>query len=786
MPRALLAFLASLALAAPAAAQITRISVSTAGVQANGSSTATSISADGRYAAFASAATNLVAADANGVSDVFLRDRDTDADGTFDEAGAVATTRISLAFGVEANGPSTQPAISADGRYVVFVSTADNLVAGPNGAPQVYRVDRTNGAVVRISESAAGAAGDQASSEPAINATGDVIVFTSTATNLVSDGASPRPHVFLRQVTADRTARLSPLDPTHATSYLRPSVSATGTRVAYGVVPTSLSTPRRVYVADAATGAVLADVAAAAETPVATISASGGLVLVGPLRYVVDTRAVTPSLLALAAPVPSSIGTGSPSGRYLLGGGGTLNDFSLGLSSPLGLGSLAASFSADDRWLAVVSDAATLLPGGIDTNGVADAFVIDLPARFDLDSDTMDDRWETLFGVTSASADPDVDGVTNAAEENAGTHPNGVQRRFFAEGATGGFFATRLWIANPDAVNAARVVLNVDSGQGVRRTLPVALVAGGSAMVDIGSIAGFEASDVSTIIESDRLVVVDRAMEWGIDPVPNGHGYGSHAETAAAAASTQWFLTEGSTVLGFELYYLLQNPQPTLNRVTVRYLLSSGTVITRIYNMAPRSRTTIYLNVIPGIEEIDVSGDISADAPIIAERAMYRTTPGQYLRPRHGVDGRQRPGDALVPRRGRHGQLLRSLRPHGQPRRFRRDGPGRLRQGGRHRGDPEPLRGRAQSFQRLRRQHSRPRAHVGGHHPDIERADRRRARHVLAERLLQLLRRPHLRRHHQDRAAMGHRAAPTAMPRPIRSSSSPTRRIDRGRPWCRS
>jgi hypothetical protein len=74
------------------------------------------MSADGRYVVFASTASNLVAGDTNGVSDVFLRDRDTDADGTFDEAGAVATTRISLGPGAtQADGASTQPAISADG-----------------------------------------------------------------------------------------------------------------------------------------------------------------------------------------------------------------------------------------------------------------------------------------------------------------------------------------------------------------------------------------------------------------------------------------------------------------------------------------------------------------------------------------------------------------------------------------------------------------------------------------------------------------------------------------------
>ena len=202
-------------------------------------------------------------------------------------------------------------------------------------------------------------------------------------------------------------------------------------------------------------------------------------------------------------------------------------------------------------------------------------------------------------------------------------------RRYLAEGATGPFFATRLSLANPDGANPANVVLIFDNGSGTRRTLPLSLVPGGTAFVDVGAISGFESSDVSTTIESDRLVVVDRMMEWGIDPA-TGHGYGSSLETAAAASSTTWFLAEGSTVLGFDLYYLLQNPQSTIANVTVRYLLSSGTVITRTYSMAPHSRTTVYVNVIPGIEETDVSGDITANVPIIVERAMYRNTPGQY------------------------------------------------------------------------------------------------------------------------------------------------------------
>ena len=108
--------LGCLVVASPAAAQVVRVSVSTAGIQANGPSDSPSISGDGRYVVFASAAGNLVAGDTNGLPDIFLRDRDTDADGLFDEAGAVATTRLNLGpGGVQANNFSYAPTMTADG-----------------------------------------------------------------------------------------------------------------------------------------------------------------------------------------------------------------------------------------------------------------------------------------------------------------------------------------------------------------------------------------------------------------------------------------------------------------------------------------------------------------------------------------------------------------------------------------------------------------------------------------------------------------------------------------------
>ena len=121
-------------------------------------------------------------------------------------------------------------------------------------------------------------------------------------------------------------------------------------------------------------------------------------------------------------------------------------------------------------------------------------------------------------------------------------------------------------------------------------------------------------------------------------------------------------------MLGFDLFYLLQNPQATTAHATVNFLLPSGTTISRTYTLAPGSRTTIYVNQVEGLDETDVSGGVSADAPIVVERAMYRSLPGQPFALGHQLDGRAGGGDVVVPGRGRDRRVLRSLRADCQPR----------------------------------------------------------------------------------------------------------------------
>ena len=140
-----------LPLCAASPAQTTeRVSVDSAAAQANGQSRAPVLSADGRFAAFVSPAPDLVAGDTNGFWDVFVRDR---------QLGT--TERVSVdSGGAQGNGESgfyshaypIPPAISADGRYVVFESAATNLVAADsNGVIDVFVHDRQSGVTERIS-----------------------------------------------------------------------------------------------------------------------------------------------------------------------------------------------------------------------------------------------------------------------------------------------------------------------------------------------------------------------------------------------------------------------------------------------------------------------------------------------------------------------------------------------------------------------------------------------------------------------------------------------------------
>ncbi|NJP09241.1 MAG: hypothetical protein HC866_06920 [Leptolyngbyaceae cyanobacterium RU_5_1] len=181
--------------------QTTRISVASDGTQADGSSQGTvSLSADGRYVVFSSSASNLVAGDTNSTTDIFLRDRLTD-----------QTTRLNVASdGTQSNGASSNPTISADGRYVVFTSNASNLVAGDtNNQTDIFVRDRQTGDTRRVSVAADGTQANNASSVASVSGNGRYAVFTSQASNLVAGDTNNAADVFVHDLVSGETSRVS-------------------------------------------------------------------------------------------------------------------------------------------------------------------------------------------------------------------------------------------------------------------------------------------------------------------------------------------------------------------------------------------------------------------------------------------------------------------------------------------------------------------------------------------------------------------------------------------------
>jgi Tol biopolymer transport system component len=187
-------------LAAASAAAVDRVSLSTTGAQPNDTCRFPAVSANGRFVAFVSRASNLVENDTNGESDVFVRDLQTG-----------ATTRVSVATGGgELNSASESPSLSGDGRYVAFVSFADNAVANDtNGVGDIFVHDRLTGQTTRASVSSSGQQSDDFSFRPSLTPDGRFVAFDSRASNLVSGDSNEDLDVFVRDRETGTTTRAS-------------------------------------------------------------------------------------------------------------------------------------------------------------------------------------------------------------------------------------------------------------------------------------------------------------------------------------------------------------------------------------------------------------------------------------------------------------------------------------------------------------------------------------------------------------------------------------------------
>jgi Tol biopolymer transport system component len=238
--------------------QVECVSVTGDGIPGDGSSgggyTGSSITPDGRFVAFASEAKNLVADDTNVASDVFVRDR---ANGT--------TERVSVdSASVEAQGISGSPSITPDGRFVAFWSNADNLAPGDSGSVfEIYVHDRTTGATECVSVDAGGNPGNDGSLYPVLSDDGRIVVFMSAATDLVPGDTNFDLDVFAYDRSTHTTERVS-VDANGGQGGdggVYPAISADGRFVAFcsltdTFVAGDTNSRFDVFVKDRATGAV--------------------------------------------------------------------------------------------------------------------------------------------------------------------------------------------------------------------------------------------------------------------------------------------------------------------------------------------------------------------------------------------------------------------------------------------------------------------------------------------------------------------------------------------------
>ena len=208
------------------------------------------ITPDGRFVAFASSATNLVRRDRNNAVDIFLRDR-----------VAGTTERVTMASPkVEANSESSVPAISPDARFIAFRSFADNLVPDDtNFTADVFLLDGQAGTTVRVSVTSTGQQADNASGSPAITPDGRFVVFESSALLLPGETEDFASDVYLRDLQAGTTEGIS----TATTGFVRhsvaPTISADGRFVAFeswdgGLVPGDTNDRYDIFVFDRTTG----------------------------------------------------------------------------------------------------------------------------------------------------------------------------------------------------------------------------------------------------------------------------------------------------------------------------------------------------------------------------------------------------------------------------------------------------------------------------------------------------------------------------------------------------
>jgi Tol biopolymer transport system component len=455
---------------------IRRVSTSSSGQESNGESYSPSISADGRYVAFESFASNLVPNDTNGATDIFVKDMLTG-----------ALIRVSIAAsGAEANGESYCSSISADGRYVAFESFASNLVPDDtNSATDVFVADLGTGVLRRASVSASGAQSDEDSYRAHLSSDGSSVAFESRADNLVPGDTNGAMDIFVKSLATGAIQRVSVSSSGQQSDgeSHSPTLSADGRYVAFesfgtNLVPGDTNGVTDIFVCDRSTGTLTrVSTTQAGDEPnldcyAPSLSADGRLVAFESTAsnlFPGDTNSVSDAIV---------------------------KDLSTGLMQCVSLSSVGGPangdcflpvLSADGCYVAFESAATNLVPG--DLNGHQDVFQVAISTSMRPQVSATASRVET-----DAAGPVPPDGVSTAGiivtvKDPAGQPVMGLSVALVATGD--GVALTQPATTDASGVARGRIAATI---AGIKRVTAQVTAAGSSVTLATQAVVSFSAA----------------------------------------------------------------------------------------------------------------------------------------------------------------------------------------------------------------------------------------------------------------------------------------------------